>query len=237
MRLLRLAHSIWDHSVLVLCFSGLCLRASGRGEPGFRGGPCPGLFCFPLVFSDPGSQSCVSSYCPAKRASPKFMKMVNFCSSHLLWLTRSHGPQGSFGEKKLLWNHTVSDPSETPLTSLDASGWPVVWFEPRAGGLDWAALMEGFSWFQRGFRPMLGPCWATKIPNTKRKVLGIDVWAFWGASFKFQQKGFPVGIRNLWLKPLSLKAVSAQTQLVDCHWFVGWSGLCIVLDLVESLIV
>ena len=55
MRLLRLAHSIWDHSVLVLCFSGRCLRAPGRGEPGFRGGPCPGLLCFPLVFSDPGS--------------------------------------------------------------------------------------------------------------------------------------------------------------------------------------
>ena len=55
MRLLRLAHSIWDHSVLVLCFSGLCLRAPGRGEPGFRGGPCPGLVCFPLAFSDPGS--------------------------------------------------------------------------------------------------------------------------------------------------------------------------------------
>ena len=36
--------------------------------------------------------------------------------------------------------------------------------------------MEGFSWFQRGFRPMLGPCWATKIPNAKRKVLGIYVW-------------------------------------------------------------
>ena len=43
MRLLRLAHSIWDHSVLVLCFSGPCLRAPGRGEPGFRGGLCPGL--------------------------------------------------------------------------------------------------------------------------------------------------------------------------------------------------
>ena len=55
MRLLRLAHSIWDHSVLVLCFSGPCLRAPGRGEPGFRGGPCPGLFCFLLLLSDPGS--------------------------------------------------------------------------------------------------------------------------------------------------------------------------------------
>ena len=43
MRLLRLAHSILDHSVLVLWFSGPCLRAPGRGEPGFRGGPCPGL--------------------------------------------------------------------------------------------------------------------------------------------------------------------------------------------------
>ena len=69
----------------------------------------------------------------------------------------------------------------------------VVWFEPPAGGSDWAALMEGFSWFQKGLRPMLGPCWATKIPNTKRKVLGIYVWAFWGASFESQQKGFPVG--------------------------------------------
>ena len=28
------------------------------------------------------------------------MKMVSFCSSYSLWLTRSHGPQGSFGEKK-----------------------------------------------------------------------------------------------------------------------------------------
>ena len=55
MRLLRLAHSIWDHSVLVLWFSGPCLRAPGRGEPGFRGGPCPGLFCFWLLLSDPGS--------------------------------------------------------------------------------------------------------------------------------------------------------------------------------------
>ena len=63
MRLLRLAHSIWDHSGLVLCFSGLCLRAPGRGEPGFRGGPCPGVFCFLLVFSDPGSYTCVSCHC------------------------------------------------------------------------------------------------------------------------------------------------------------------------------
>ena len=55
MRLLRLAHSICDHSVLVLCFSGLCLRAPGRGEPGFRGGPCPGVCGFLFVFSDPGS--------------------------------------------------------------------------------------------------------------------------------------------------------------------------------------
>ena len=55
MRLLRLAHSIWDHSVVVLCFSGLCLRAPGRGEPGFRGGPCPGLVGSLLAFSDPGS--------------------------------------------------------------------------------------------------------------------------------------------------------------------------------------
>ena len=56
MRLLRLAHSIWDHSVVVLCFSGLCL-------PRFRGRPCPGLVGSLLAFSDPGSQSYVSSHC------------------------------------------------------------------------------------------------------------------------------------------------------------------------------
>ena len=55
MRLLRLAHSIWDHSVVVLCFSGLCLRTPGRREPGFRGGPCPGLVGSLLAFSNPGS--------------------------------------------------------------------------------------------------------------------------------------------------------------------------------------
>ena len=54
MRLLRLAHSILDHPVLVLCLSGPCLWAPGRGEPGFRGGPCPGLvvFLFLLVILD-----------------------------------------------------------------------------------------------------------------------------------------------------------------------------------------
>ena len=29
-----------------------------------------------------------------------------------------------------------------------------------------------------GLRPMLGPCCATKIPNAKRKMLDIHVWAF-----------------------------------------------------------
>ena len=51
----RLAHSIWDHSVLVLCFSSLCLRASSRGESRFRGGSCPGLVGFLLAFCDLGS--------------------------------------------------------------------------------------------------------------------------------------------------------------------------------------
>ena len=94
MRLLRLAHSIWDHSVLVLCFSDLCLRAPGRGGPGFRGGPCPGLVCFPLVFlviQDLNLKSRLT-VSPAKRASPKFMKMVSFCSSHLLQCRACTGP-------------------------------------------------------------------------------------------------------------------------------------------------
>ena len=30
-------------------FSGPCLRAPGRGEPGFRGGPCPGRVFFLLL--------------------------------------------------------------------------------------------------------------------------------------------------------------------------------------------
>ena len=85
MRLLRLAHLILDHSVSVLCFSGLCLRAPGRGEPGFRGGPCPGLVGFLLAFNDPGSYLVFRlTVSPAKRASPKFMKMASFCSSHSL---------------------------------------------------------------------------------------------------------------------------------------------------------
>ena len=44
-----------DHSVVVLCSLGLCLRAPGRGESGFRGGPCPGFIGFLLASSDPGS--------------------------------------------------------------------------------------------------------------------------------------------------------------------------------------
>ena len=63
MRLLRLAHSIWDHYVVGLCFFGPCLRAPGRGEPGFRGGLCPGLCCFLLLVCDPGSSSLASSHC------------------------------------------------------------------------------------------------------------------------------------------------------------------------------
>ena len=49
MRLLRLARSILDQPVLGLWFSGPCLWAPGRGEPGFRGGPCPGLVVFLLL--------------------------------------------------------------------------------------------------------------------------------------------------------------------------------------------
>ena len=71
MRLLRLAHSILDHPVLVLCLLGPCLWASGRSL-----GSVAGLalfllrFCF-LVILD-------LTVSPAKRASPKFMKMVSF---------------------------------------------------------------------------------------------------------------------------------------------------------------
>ena len=49
MRLLSLAHSILDHLLLVLSFSGPCLWAPGWGEPGFRGGLCPALVVFLLL--------------------------------------------------------------------------------------------------------------------------------------------------------------------------------------------
>ena len=83
MRLLRLAHSILDHPVLVLCLSGLCLRAPGRGEPGFRGGPCPGCVVFLLLF--------VILDLKYLALSHRFTCKMGF---------RSHGPLGSFGEKK-----------------------------------------------------------------------------------------------------------------------------------------
>ena len=55
MCLLRLAHSHWDRLLLGLSSSGPCLWAPGWGEPGFRGGPCPGLvvlFVYLLVIQD-----------------------------------------------------------------------------------------------------------------------------------------------------------------------------------------
>ena len=85
MRLLRLAHSIWDHSVLVLCFSGLCLRASGRGSLDSVAGLALVLLvlCWLLVIQDLNLMFRLT-VSPAKRASLKFMKMVSFCSSYLL---------------------------------------------------------------------------------------------------------------------------------------------------------
>ena len=96
MRLLRLAHSILDHSVVVLCFSGLCLRAPGWGG---SLGSVAGLalvllvFCWLFVIQDLNLMLRLT-VSPAKRASPKFMKMVSFCSSHsfmtdqVAWTTR-----------------------------------------------------------------------------------------------------------------------------------------------------
>ena len=45
-RLGSIRPSILDHPVLVLCLSGPCLWAPGWGEPGFRGGSCPGRVVF-----------------------------------------------------------------------------------------------------------------------------------------------------------------------------------------------
>ena len=85
MRLLRLAHSIWDHSVFVLCFSGLCLRLLAGGSLGSVAGLALVLlvFCWLLVIQDLNLEFRLT-VSPAKRASPKFMKMVSFCSSHSL---------------------------------------------------------------------------------------------------------------------------------------------------------
>ena len=52
MCLLRLAHSHLDHPLLGLSSYCPCLWAPGWGEPGFRGGPCPGLVVF-LLTGDP----------------------------------------------------------------------------------------------------------------------------------------------------------------------------------------
>ena len=57
------------------------------------------VFCWLLVIQDLNLEFCLN-VSPAKRALPQFMKMVSFCSSYLLELTRSPIPQGSFGEKK-----------------------------------------------------------------------------------------------------------------------------------------
>ena len=76
MRLLRLAHSILDHSVVVLCFSDLCLRAPGRGDLGSVAGLALVLlvFCWLLVIQDLNLMFRLT-VSPAKRASPKFIKM------------------------------------------------------------------------------------------------------------------------------------------------------------------
>ena len=68
-----------------MCFSDLSLRAPGRGEPGFRGRPCPGLvgFLLAVVIQDLNLAFRLT-VSPAKRALTKFMKMGSFCSSHSL---------------------------------------------------------------------------------------------------------------------------------------------------------
>ena len=54
--------------------------------------------------------------------------------------------------------------------------------------------MEGFSWFQRGLRPMLGPCWATKIPNAKEKCWEFMFGHFEALVLSPNRKGFPLGV-------------------------------------------
>ena len=91
------AHSIVDHPCLVLSFSGPCLWAPGWGEPGFRGGPCPGLVVFLLL---PVIQDVVvvSSYC--------------FVTDQVAWTTRK------LREKKI-WKQIPQEsfernPSQSP---------------------------------------------------------------------------------------------------------------------------
>ena len=70
---------IWITLCFFCGFSGPCLWAPGRGEPGFRGGPCPGLvvlLLFTVILDFRFKLRLTVSR--AKRASPKFMKMVCF---------------------------------------------------------------------------------------------------------------------------------------------------------------
>ena len=54
MRLLRLAHSILDHSVLVLWLSCPCLRASGRGGAWVPWRALPWSCCVFVASGNPG---------------------------------------------------------------------------------------------------------------------------------------------------------------------------------------
>ena len=45
-----------------------------------------------------------------------------------------------------------------------------------------------------GLRLMLGPCWATKIPNAKRKVWAFMFGHFEALVLSLNRKGFPLGV-------------------------------------------
>ena len=75
----------WDHSVVVLCFSGCVSGLLAGGSLGSVAGLALVLLvlCWLLVIQDLNLMFRLT-VSPAKRALPKFMKMVSFGSSHLL---------------------------------------------------------------------------------------------------------------------------------------------------------
>ena len=64
----------------------------------------------------------------------------------------------------------------------------LIWV-PR-GGLGLSSANGGVFLVSEGLRPMLGPCWATKIPSAKRKVLAFMFGHFEALVLSSNRKGF-----------------------------------------------
>ena len=66
-------------SPFLVSFRDPCLRAPGQGEPGFRGGPCPGFVLVSVhkvIRHLNGSPPLSFTVSPANRVSPQFKGLV-----------------------------------------------------------------------------------------------------------------------------------------------------------------